>query len=261
MGANAYVGTGVTPGNMAVTNNEVFNEQASTSTSYAVTLMGSYNVVENNTIRHKGSGIISANVQWASGPKDPSENNTYRNNVLTGCGISATKGSLVENNTMTAALSLGGADMVVIGNTAGSMTVGTTSAGGNITVDNNTINGAVTINKAATGTVFTNNLVKDTVTVNSNENTITDNQISTEKDYAIDLKTTSNNIDRWRENGFTFSCSLYQINDAIQMVNLIGIVLRFSKVRNPCRLSVWANIIRKYRFKYGRSNGYPITIL
>ena len=193
MGANAYVGTGVTPGNMAVTNNEVFNEQASTSTSYAVTLMGSYNVVENNTIRHKGSGIISANVQWASGPKDPSENNTYRNNVLTGCGISATKGSLVENNTMTAALSLGGADMVVIGNTAGSMTVGTTSAGGNITVDNNTINGAVTINKAATGTVFTNNLVKDTVTVNSNENTITDNQISTEKAYAIDLKSTANN--------------------------------------------------------------------
>ena len=193
MGANAYVGTGVTPGNMTVTNNKVYNEQASTSTSYAVTLMGSYNVVENNTIKHKGSGIISANVQWALGPKDPSENNTYRNNVLIGCGISATKGSIVENNTMTAALSLGGADIVVIGNTAGSMTVGTTSAGGNMVVDNNTINGVVTINKAAVNTTFTNNYVKDTVTVNSNDNVITDNQISTEKAYAIDLKSTSGN--------------------------------------------------------------------
>ena len=197
VGANAYVGTGVTPGNMIVTNNQIYNEQASTSTSFGITLMGSYNVVENNTLRHKGSGILSANVQWASGPKDPSENNTYRNNVLIGCGISATKGSLVENNTMTAALSLGGADMVVIGNTAGSMTVGTTSAGGNITVDNNTINGAVTINKAATGTIFTNNLVKDAVTVNSNENTIEYNQISTEKAYAIDLKTSANNTVRF----------------------------------------------------------------
>ncbi|MBQ6627482.1 MAG: Ig-like domain repeat protein [Methanobrevibacter sp.] len=193
IGANAYVGKGVTPANMTVTNNQIFNEQTGTSSSYAVTLMGSYNFVENNTIRHKGAGIVNANVAWASGAKDPMENNTYRNNVIIGTGMTAAIGSLVENNTMTGALSFAGAGIVATGNTAGSMTIGTTSAGGNITVDNNTINGAVTINKAATGTVFTNNLVKDTVTVNSNKNTITDNQISTEKAYAIDLKSTTNN--------------------------------------------------------------------
>ncbi len=193
IGANAYVGKGVTPGNMTVTNNQIFNEQTGTSSSYAVTLMGSYNVVENNTIRHKGAGIVNANVAWAPGAKDPMENNTYRNNVIIGTGMTAAIGSLVENNTMTGALSFAGAGIVATGNTAGSMTIGTTSAGGNITVDNNTINGAVTINKAATGTVFTNNLVKGTVTVNSNENTITENQISTEKAYAIDLKSTANN--------------------------------------------------------------------
>ena len=197
IGANAYVGNGVTPGNMVITNNLIYNEQSSTSTSYAVTIMGSYNIVENNTITHKGSGILPANLQWASGAKDPIENNTYKNNVLTGCGITATKGSVVDNNTMTGALSLTGANIVVTGNTVGSMTIGTTTDGANITADNNTIKGAVTINKGATGTQFTNNLVKDAVTVNSNENTITYNQISTEKDYAIDLKTTSNNTVRY----------------------------------------------------------------
>ncbi len=193
MGANAYVGSGVTPGFMTVTNNQIYNEQSSTSSSYAVTLMGSYNVVENNTVKHNGAGIVNANIAWASGAKDPMENNTYRNNVLTGCGITAAIGSVVENNTMTGALSLSGANITVVDNTAGSMTIGTTSAGGNIVVDNNIINGAVTINKAAANTTFTNNYVKDAVTVNSNDNVITDNQISTEKAYAVDLKSTSGN--------------------------------------------------------------------
>ena len=214
VGANAYVGTGVTPGNMIVTNNQIFNEQAGTSSSYAVTLMGSYNVVENNTIKHKGAGIVNANIAWASGAKDPMENNTYRNNVIIGTGMTAAIGSLVENNTMTGALSLAGANIVATGNTAGSMTVGTASAGGNITVDNNTINGAVTINKAATGTIFTNNLVKDTVTVNSNENTITDNQISTEKAYAIDLKSTANNTVKYN----TLSSADKMGDDAVKFV-------------------------------------------
>lgn len=176
LGANAYVGSGVSPDHMRITNNLITSSVTGSATMYGITLVGSYNLVENNTLNFKGSGIIAANMQWAPTgiPRDPQENNTYKNNTFIGASMSIVAGCVVEDNIVEDATF--------------------TVSGANVQANNNFITGAVTIAAAATNTTFTNNHVKNTVTVNSNNNSITGNKIASTGDYAIDLKSTSNNV-------------------------------------------------------------------
>ena len=122
-----------------------------------------------------------------------------------GSSMTTQPGSIVYNNNVTGALTLG-KENTAYNNTVGkAMTVKDNSLAYNNTVGelkvtaknsivkNNQINGAVNIAKAATNTTFANNTAKGTVTVLSNNNVITGNMIETTGDYAIDLKTTENN--------------------------------------------------------------------
>ena len=112
----------------------------------------------------------------------------YNNNV-TGT-LSTGKQSTAYNNTvgkMTV-----GESAVAYDNTVGATV---SVSGKNAVVENNTITGAVTIAKAATNTTFVGNNVSATVTVNSNNNVIKENNIITTGNYAVDLiSTTGNNV-------------------------------------------------------------------
>ena len=96
--------------------------------------------------------------------------------------------STAINNTVAGAMTLQG-DVTAEGNTANSLTIN----GANCVVKDNTINGAVTVAKAAKNTELTDNTITGLVTVNSDANTLTGNDIRTSSEYAIDLKTGAGN--------------------------------------------------------------------
>ena len=185
LSANQFVSgsVGEFPECVNYTNNIIYNSMPAAATMVAITVCGENNLIENNTIfNFKGSGVAN---QWGA----TSTKNVYRNNNITGGGsISAGTYSIIENNYLEGTLTVT-EGCNATGNTAKTLSI----SGKETIVDNNTINGAVTIAAAAANTTFTNNYAKDALTVSSNDNIITDNQISTEKDYAIDLKSTSGN--------------------------------------------------------------------
>ncbi|WP_298521906.1 Ig-like domain-containing protein, partial [uncultured Methanobrevibacter sp.] len=181
--SNIFVGAGDNPECANYTNNIIYNAMEEAATMYGMTVCGANNIIENNTIfNFKGAGIVN---QWGA----TSTKNVYRNNTITG-GASLTAGtySIIEDNYLEGALTIA-EGCNATGNTAKTVSI----SGKEAVVDNNTFNGAVTIAAAAKNTTFTNNYLKDALTVNSNDNTITGNKISTEKDYAVDLKSTSGN--------------------------------------------------------------------
>ena len=181
-----YVGTGDTPCYNNITNN-VIESKVNSGFCYAIAVIGAYNLIENNTVNHPGSGIVQQST-WGAAPQ-PSGHNSYINNTLTGgCGLTAMVNSTVLDNNVAGAMTLN-ADCTAEGNTANTLTV----SGANCIVKGNTINGAVTVAAAAKGTEMTGNTITGLVTVNSGENTITANDIRTSSEYAIDLKTGANN--------------------------------------------------------------------
>ena len=182
--SNIFVGTGDNPECASYTNNVIYNAMPEAATMYAMTVCGANNVVENNTIHNfKGNGIVN---QYGA----TSTKNVYRNNVITGgASINAGSYSIIENNYLEGTLTIA-EGCAAVDNTAGVASI----SGKNTVVENNTFNGAVTVAKAATNTTFTNNHLKNGLTVNSDSNVITDNQIASSGDYAIDLKTSQNNV-------------------------------------------------------------------
>ncbi|WP_405265534.1 beta strand repeat-containing protein [Methanobrevibacter sp.] len=148
---------GPTPDHLVITNNLIYNSMASNPFCRALSLLGSYNVIENNTIHQTANSIMGGTY------------NTYRNNVITGTvAFQPGANAIVENNTVE----------------------GATTIAKDSTVTENTF-GAVTISGANAN--FTDNTVTGTVTVNSNDNTIKNNMITTTGDYAIDLKAKTGN--------------------------------------------------------------------
>ena len=184
LSSNIYVGKGERPQCVNYTNNILDSHVPASDFMYGITACGGDNIIENNTILNfKGNAIIT---QYGA----DTANNVYRNNFITGGGSMSTgANSIIENNTLAQSALTVAAGCTATGNTAKSMSI----SGANTIVDNNTVGGAVTIAAAAKNTTFTNNHLKDALTVNSNDNVITDNQISTEKAYAVDLKSTSGN--------------------------------------------------------------------
>jgi hypothetical protein len=181
--SNVFVGTGDNPECANYTNNIIYNAMPEAATMYGMTVCGANNIIENNTIYNfKGSGIVN---QYGA----TSTKNVYRNNTITGgAGMATGTYSIIENNNLEGALTITEGS-IATGNTAKTASI----SGKDAVVDNNTFTSTVTIAAAAKNTTFTNNYLKDALTVNSNDNVITDNQISTEKDYAVDLKSTSGN--------------------------------------------------------------------
>ena len=180
-----------------VSNNKIYGKEGS-SISVGLMVEGSYNLIVNNT-------LYKSSISTSFGGVNP-YNNTYIGNTMTeGSSMTTQPGSIVYNNNVTGALTLG-KENTAYNNTVGkAMTVKDNSlayentvgelkvTAKNSIVKNNQINGAVNIAKAATNTTFANNTAKGTVTVLSNNNVITGNMIETTGDYAIDLKTTENN--------------------------------------------------------------------
>ena len=148
---------GAVPDHLVITNNLIYNSMASNPFCRALSLLGSYNLIENNTIHQTANSIMGGSY------------NTYRNNVITGTiGFQPGANAIVENNTVEATTTIA-KEAVVSGNTFGAVTI------------------------SAAGVQFTDNTVTGTVTVNSNDNTITGNNITTTGDYAIDLKAKTGN--------------------------------------------------------------------
>ena len=162
LSANQYVGSGDAPEHTTYTNNILYNNQPASPFCYAMTVSGSGNLVENNTIHHNGAGILN---QYGAS----STGNVYRNNTITGTAtFNPSANSIVENNKV-----------------EGTTTIAAnTNATGNefkvVTISGNNVN-------------FIKNNVTGTVTVNSNGNSIMDNIIKSTDDYAINLKSTSEN--------------------------------------------------------------------
>ena len=184
LSSNVFVGAGELPQFVNYTNNKIVSHVAASGFMYGITVCGEGNIIENNSlINFKGNGIIN---QYGA----TSTKNIYRNNTITGGGsMQIGTYSLVENNDVSEGSLTVTEGCTFVNNTAKSLTI----SGKNVVATDNTVLTTVTIAAAAKNTTFENNTVKGLLTVNSNENRIVGNVISSETDYAIDLKSTSNN--------------------------------------------------------------------
>ena len=184
LSSNIFVGKGDNPEFVNYTNNVINSQVAASGFMYGITVCGQGNVIENNTLNNfKGNAIVN---QFGA----TSTKNVYRNNTITGGGSMAIGTySLVENNNVTDGALTVTEGSIFTGNTAKSLTI----SGKNVVATDNNVLGTVTIAAAAKNTTFQNNAVKGLVTVNSNDNLISGNMIAAASEYAVDLKSTSNN--------------------------------------------------------------------
>ena len=203
-----------------ITNNRILaHDKTPAAICWGLVISGAHNYVADNYIDYGGVGI---NQQWGQGDFI---NNTYTGNVLVGASANFLPTSIVYNNTIGGTASTGantvffnntvgkaltvGADAEAYDNTAGGLTLSgagsyvhdnvingaTTISQANIIVENNTFLGDNTIKFSAANTknvTFANNSVVGNIEFgnkNAKGNIITGNNITTSKNYAIDLKT------------------------------------------------------------------------
>jgi len=184
LSSNIFVGAGDNPEFVNYTNNIITSQVAGSSFMYGITVCGQGNIIENNSLLNfKGNAIVN---QFGA----TSTKNIYRNNTITGGGsMLIGTYSLVENNNVAEGTLTVTEGSTFANNTAKSVTI----SGKNVVATDNIILTTVTISAAATNTTFANNFVNGLVTVNSNENTITENNIISDGEFAVDLKSTQNN--------------------------------------------------------------------
>ena len=198
-------------------NNRIYGKEGS-AISVGIMVEGEYNIIANNTL-YKCSASTSFGGVGAN-------NNIYYGNTMTdGSSLTAQANSIVYGNNVTGTLSTGansvaydntvgkamtvGAGSEAYGNTVGGLTLSgagsyvhdnvvngaTTISQANIIVENNTFLGDNTIkfsNANAKNVTFANNDVVGNIefaNANAKGNKITGNNITTSKNYAIDLKT------------------------------------------------------------------------
>ena len=171
---------GSAPTGNAISNNHIYGKYS--PMCMALVVAGNENVISGNLIDYSGSGIAgqSFSTQY---------NNTYAYNVLTGgCSLTAGEDSVVKGNSVEGTLTAG-SNSIVEDNEMESLSLSKP----NVVVDNNIINDGATINAAALNTTLNNNIMFAPVTVKSKNNTIQNNIISTDSEYAIDLTTSIGN--------------------------------------------------------------------
>ncbi|OED30032.1 hypothetical protein [Methanosphaera sp. WGK6] len=182
-----------------ITNNKIYGPSSPLAICYGICIVGSNNIIENNTIEYnRGQGIIA---QYGSGTGTEgdgtnqiiTQNNIIRNNVLlNGSSMSAPVKSIVYNNTVTgttminygttyynntlntvetrAGDSLG--TISVYNNTMNNLTIRRSAQATNITFSNNTINGNIIIQPASTGyynenVTIVNNTIRGNISTGS----------------------------------------------------------------------------------------------
>ena len=180
--ANQFVGTGDAPEHTTYTNNIIYSARPASAICYAMTVSGSGNLLENNTIYFNGSGILN---QYGAS----SVGNVYRNNTIYGSAtFNPSANSLVENNKVygTGKTTIA-AGTTLINNTFNTVTI----SGANVVARENTFNQDFTISGA--GTQLIGNIVTGTVTVSSNDNVIILNNITATGDYAVNLNAKTGN--------------------------------------------------------------------
>ena len=200
-------------------NNVINNPGGGGGMCQAITVYGSHNIIDNNTV-NGGTGIHK---QWGTG--EEKYNNTYSNNkiyngntfetfknstvfnniVIISRSMSLSQDSIGYNNTVSGSLSVG-YNVVAYNNTVqGSFSVytnataydnivngETTIDGSNIMVNGSTLKG-VTITKKSTDVTLKNNNIAGAVEVKGSGNEIIENTINSNKAYAVNLGTTVNN--------------------------------------------------------------------
>ncbi len=170
-----------------IINNRIYGPDTAAAICWGIVINGQNNLVENNTIYYKGVGIASASGGTVY-------NVTYRGNKLYNgssiAGMGTYKNCTFEDNYVSGAATIT-ADCNLHNNTInGKLTV----SGANVQISDNTLNGDVSIAKAATNTTLEDNIIKGTVTVQSGSSNIVGNAINSTGNYAVDLKKTSDNV-------------------------------------------------------------------
>lgn len=193
-------------------NNTINGPAGAAAICYGISYCGMDNLIDGNTITYSGIGITE---QWGSGIDGvitdesafESHDNIIRNNKLYGgCGINA--GDIIYNNYMEGQLRVPG---IAYNNTASSTLIqpnatefsnntilGQINIQNNVNstkIINNTVNGDINIPFTATNLTLSGNKITGTINLNSSNNTITNNQINTDKEYTISTKESpTNNI-------------------------------------------------------------------
>ena len=72
-------------------------------------------------------------------------------------------------------------------------------------------------------------------------------------------KTARHDIDFIRKYFLSGPGTLYKINNAIEVINVISVIFTLPEVRYPCRFCIWANIICKNSIENRWRNTDPIT--
>ena len=174
--------TGDAPTGNIISNNNIHG--LASGFCMALVVAGNDNIIDNNIIDYNGaSGIAGQSFSTQN-------NNTYTNNVLTGgCSFTAGVDSYVSGNKVDGSMTAG-SNSIVENNEMKSLSL----SSANVVVDNNVIGeGGVTLNAAALNTTLTNNIIVSPVTVKSKNNTIQNNTVDADSEYAIDLTTTTGN--------------------------------------------------------------------
>ncbi|WP_405267437.1 hypothetical protein [Methanobrevibacter sp.] len=170
-----------------VINNRIYGPDTAAAICWGIVINGQNNLVENNTIYYKGTGIASASGGTVY-------NVTYRGNKLYNGssigGMGTYNNCTFEDNYVSGAATIT-ADCNLYNNTInGKLNVN----GANVQIVDNNLNADVSIAKAATNTTLEDNVIKGTVTVQSGSCNIVGNAINSTGNYAVDLKKTSDNV-------------------------------------------------------------------
>jgi hypothetical protein len=188
-------------------NNKIRGPSVSANICYGICISGNYNIVDGNTINYTGNGIM---YQWGSGVDgievdtslfEIKENTVLNNKLYGGCGIRAgniiynnyvedgeinSDNALVFNNTAKR-LFVSGEKSVIYNNTIQGITTITQSTK-DVLITNNTLNGDITIASSARNITITANNITGTITLDGFNNTITNNNITTDEEYTITSK-------------------------------------------------------------------------
>ena len=173
---------GTAPTGNVISNNYIHGEAS--GFCMALVVAGNNNLIDGNVIEYNGAtGIGGQSFSTQA-------NNTYTDNVLTGgCSFTAGEDSYVSGNSVEGTMSAG-SNSYLEDNEIDALALSKP----NVIVDGNIIGeNGVTLDSAALNTTLTNNIISSPVTVKSKNNTIQENIIVANSDYAIDLTTSTGN--------------------------------------------------------------------
>ena len=188
--ANIFVGSGEYPSYNTYKNNTIESEIAGSSFSYAMTVCGSGNLVEGNTIIFEGSTLLN---QYGADSSD----NIYRNNTITSIAgdgkvsINPSANSVVEGNIFEGTVNVAKNSIFTDNIVSGSINI----SGADNQFSDSDISGTVTVNSNATNLQFIGNDVEGKVVVKADGCTLKENRIISTEEYCVELSSSSNDVE------------------------------------------------------------------